>query len=210
MKAAIFLCICVYTFNGYSQYNDIKNKIWRVNSIITISESNDTTHLFQKDSLNNLDQYKISLRFTTDSTYEGSNFLNQQINGTWTKINQDTIVIENDTSKIVNISGQNVLLIHPYDYYELNNVVKQGIVVTSLIVTETQIESLKSSVWQDPTGWSCQCIPSYMDNVTIKSGHKITLPSESAEYCNRLLLEPGANCEVLSKLLISNTINVGQ
>ena len=51
---------------------------------------------------------------------------------------------------------------------------------TSVLVTIgvcTQMISVKTGAWNDPTVWSCNRIPNETDNITIEIGHVVTVPA---------------------------------
>jgi hypothetical protein len=45
-----------------------------------------------------------------------------------------------------------------------------------VMVPCTQMVSVKTGAWNDPTVWSCNRIPTSTDNVTIENGHIVTVP----------------------------------
>jgi trimeric autotransporter adhesin len=51
-------------------------------------------------------------------------------------------------------------------------------------VTNGAIYSVKSGSWQNPTTWSCQCIPLAENNVEIRQGHIVTLEGIEAHAQN--------------------------
>ena len=60
-----------------------------------------------------------------------------------------------------------------------------------------QIVSIKSGAWDDPTTWSCNCVPRDHDDVTIKATHTVTvIPAMGVLQCGKLKLETGGNMNV--------------
>jgi len=63
----------------------------------------------------------------------------------------------------------------------------------SLIIRPRHIESVSSGGWTTPGIWSCNCIPGASDEVTIKSGHTVTItPAMGSIQCADVHLQPNA------------------
>lgn len=57
----------------------------------------------------------------------------------------------------------------------------------------TEIKSIKSGNWNDPTTWDCTCVPTLSTNVHIRTPHVITVvPAETEQGCAKILIESGA------------------
>ncbi|MBI2418086.1 MAG: G8 domain-containing protein [Ignavibacteriales bacterium] len=54
----------------------------------------------------------------------------------------------------------------------------------------TEVTSLGTGKWNDPTTWSNNAIPTANDNVTIMDGHTITIDADSG-VVNNLIIGPG-------------------
>ena len=50
-------------------------------------------------------------------------------------------------------------------------------VLVTVTVPCTQMISVKTGAWNDPTVWSCNRIPTATDNITIETGHIVTVPA---------------------------------
>lgn len=50
-------------------------------------------------------------------------------------------------------------------------------VLVTVTVPCTQMISVKTGAWNDPTVWSCNRIPTATDNITIETGHIVTIPA---------------------------------
>jgi hypothetical protein len=44
--------------------------------------------------------------------------------------------------------------------------------------------SVKTGAWNDPTVWSCNRIPTATDNITIETGHIVTVPAGAFQVKN--------------------------
>jgi len=63
----------------------------------------------------------------------------------------------------------------------------------ALSTDSTTVVSLSSGDWNNPAVWSCNCVPSQLDNVIIKIGHTIKVtPAMGAQRCKNLTVETGA------------------
>jgi len=64
--------------------------------------------------------------------------------------------------------------------------------LNSPCVPKPLVESIQSGAWNSPSTWSCNCVPSYSDNVTIKNGHSITVTEAMGIiYSRKLTVETG-------------------
>jgi Leucine-rich repeat (LRR) protein len=65
------------------------------------------------------------------------------------------------------------------------------------VADPSNIASIASGDWNNPTTWSCNCVPSPTSNVTIKAGSVVVLTSTMGVlYCKNLTVETGAIFEV--------------
>jgi len=65
------------------------------------------------------------------------------------------------------------------------------------VADPSNIASIASGDWNNPTTWSCNCVPSPTSNVTIKAGSVVVLTSTmGALSCKNLTVETGAIFEV--------------
>jgi endonuclease G, mitochondrial len=56
-----------------------------------------------------------------------------------------------------------------------------------------EIKSITSGNWNNPGTWNCNCIPTFTDNVRIRSPHKVSVvPLPTEQGCAYILIEPGA------------------
>lgn len=68
-----------------------------------------------------------------------------------------------------------------------------------------QTFSTKSGNWNDPTVWSCNTIPDETQNVTIKSGHTVTvLNTGGIQKCKNIRFELNGNLVNNGNLLVAN------
>jgi endonuclease G len=59
------------------------------------------------------------------------------------------------------------------------------------------IKSIKTGNWNDPTSWTCNCIPALNDTVRIRNTHVITVISAvSDQGCAKLIVDEGATLNV--------------
>jgi hypothetical protein len=54
------------------------------------------------------------------------------------------------------------------------------------------VYSVSSGNWNNTSVWSCECIPTNLNNVIINEGHSIMLPSDLNAECNTILIKTGA------------------
>lgn len=73
--------------------------------------------------------------------------------------------------------------------------------VLELYRADNNIISVQSGNWNDPNTWSCDCIPTFTDNVTIKTPHVIELSTGATGKCRTISTDIGA------VLKIPNTSN---
>jgi hypothetical protein len=55
------------------------------------------------------------------------------------------------------------------------------------IVNQPFIQSTKTGNWQDPTMWSCNCVPINCQTVTVQNGHTVNVPINDAKAKNILI-----------------------
>jgi endonuclease G len=56
-----------------------------------------------------------------------------------------------------------------------------------------EIKSIRDGNWNDPNTWSCNCVPTFTDNVRVRSPHRIiVVPLPIEQGCALILIEPGA------------------
>ncbi|MBC7849268.1 MAG: hypothetical protein H7Y31_06010 [Chitinophagaceae bacterium] len=67
----------------------------------------------------------------------------------------------------------------------------------TVILTNSGIQSVTGGPWNNPSTWSCNCIPSIIDNVTIKTGHAVTITQAMGTIeCTTLTVESGASISI--------------
>ncbi len=59
---------------------------------------------------------------------------------------------------------------------------QSGVAVVSVV--DGDIYSVQSGSWQDPSTWSCSCVPSVENNVEIRPGHSVTIGNVEAHARN--------------------------
>lgn len=60
-------------------------------------------------------------------------------------------------------------------------------------VFPNEIKSIRDGNWNNPTTWSCNCIPTFTDNVRVRIPHRITVtPLPTEQGCANILIENGA------------------
>jgi Tfp pilus assembly protein PilV len=64
--------------------------------------------------------------------------------------------------------------------------------VLELHRADNNIISVQSGNWDDPNTWSCDCVPTFTDNVTIKSSHVVEISAEASGKCRIISTETGA------------------
>jgi hypothetical protein len=78
----------------------------------------------------------------------------------------------------------------------------------SIIIRPRHVESTSSGGWTTPGIWSCNCIPGAGDDVTIKSGHTITItPAMGSVQCADVHLEPGAILQMNGEMHVAGGCN---
>ncbi|MDX2246719.1 MAG: T9SS type A sorting domain-containing protein [Bacteroidia bacterium] len=76
------------------------------------------------------------------------------------------------------------------------------LVFSPYIAFSVTVESLSTGDWLNPATWSTNTVPDSSQNVVIKNGHTITLPTTGpASACFDLTIEPGGKMTVLNKNL---------
>jgi ELWxxDGT repeat protein len=88
------------------------------------------------------------------------------------------------TGGLATFTGQNFttpILTSNTNYYVACNAVTScesaRILVVVTVLPCTQMISVKTGSWNDPTVWSCNRIPTATDNITINTGHNVTVPA---------------------------------
>ncbi len=80
---------------------------------------------------------------------------------------------------------------------QLNGTISEGagqVEDFSVIITNASIQSIGTGAWNNPAIWNCNCIPTALDQVTIKAGHTITITQAMGLVeCTRLIIETGGN-----------------
>lgn len=60
-------------------------------------------------------------------------------------------------------------------------------------VFQNEIKSIANGNWNNPATWSCNCIPTFTDNVRVRSPHRIMVtPLPTEQGCANILIENGA------------------
>lgn len=78
----------------------------------------------------------------------------------------------------------------------------------ALTVRPRNVESLSSGPWNSPGIWSCNCIPSSVDQVLIHPGDVVTItPAMGMIECADMHLEPGAQLQLNGTLHIAGGCN---
>jgi len=80
-----------------------------------------------------------------------------------------------------------------------------------LIISDfmTEIKSIKSGNWNDPTTWDCTCVPTLSDNVHIRNPHIITVvPASIEQGCAKILIELGAVFKLQTGVFKINVPNI--
>jgi hypothetical protein len=68
---------------------------------------------------------------------------------------------------------------------------------TVVIVGGNPVQSVKSGAWNDPTTWSCNCVPQAGDIITIKTGHSISITQAMGTVEVSILnVESGATLDI--------------
>lgn len=74
----------------------------------------------------------------------------------------------------------------------------------TVIVKPRSVESLSTGNWNNPAVWSCNCIPSATDALSIKPGHTITVPlALSNVYCAYVKLQPGGQLNAMANVHVA-------
>ncbi|MCU0470421.1 MAG: DNA/RNA non-specific endonuclease [Arcicella sp.] len=61
------------------------------------------------------------------------------------------------------------------------------------------IRSVKTGNWNDPTSWTCNCIPAFSDTVRVRSPHTITVLNLTTEQgCAKIIVDNGATLNIQS------------
>jgi hypothetical protein len=88
------------------------------------------------------------------------------------------------TGGLATFTGQNFttpILTSNTNYYVACNAVTScesaRILVVVTVLPCTQMISIKTGSWNDPTVWSCNRVPTATDNITINTGHNVTVPA---------------------------------
>lgn len=68
--------------------------------------------------------------------------------------------------------------------------------VLELYRADNNIISVQSGNWNDPNTWSCDCVPTFTDNVTIKTPHIVELSTGAAGKCRTISTDIGAVLKV--------------
>lgn len=194
-KLALIFSMMLIVYSGFSQ---IENKQYSISKYILIA-NNDSLVYYSRDSLENIwDLNRITYYFNPNNTYAGVSVNNINKSGTW-EVNNNNLIIDNDTSEIVNINFYKITLKNRF-FFKNENILYQGTLLTELI---NYVYSLKSGSWNDISTWSCNCLPNQNDNVLIKNGHRIGLTnSMGIQKCNNLIVEKGGFFENSGNLSI--------
>jgi hypothetical protein len=75
-----------------------------------------------------------------------------------------------------------------------------AIIFLSQDLYSADIFSIQSGDWKTKSTWNCNCIPSSVDNVTIKSNHTVT-NSTGSDQVNSIIIEPNAVLDNSNKKL---------
>jgi hypothetical protein len=67
----------------------------------------------------------------------------------------------------------------------------------SVIIANGAVESITSGAWNNPSTWSCNCVPVSADLVTINTGHTVTVTQAMGLVeCLRLTVKTGGNITI--------------
>ncbi len=80
---------------------------------------------------------------------------------------------------------------------QLNGILEEGagqVEDYAVIIANGPVESISSGAWNNPSTWSCNCVPVSADLVTIKTGHTVTVTQAMGLVeIRQLIVETGGN-----------------
>lgn len=82
---------------------------------------------------------------------------------------------------------------------------------TTTLVVLPDMVTVRSGNWSDPSVWSCNQVPSAVTPVTIRTGHRVTMPVDYTGSARSLLLQGNLNFQTGARLnVIPTTINLSR
>lgn len=171
------------TISGANSSTYITNQAGTYKSIVTqlncgntsASYNLATTNLLQT-SITSVDSVKcLGQSITLSSNYYTPTALYQ-----WKKNNQN-ILGANSQNYNASLSGAYTLSISDYSCNGTSN-------IKTLQIGGIQ-QSLKTSSWTDLSTWSCGTIPTSIDEITINTGHIVTIPDNYSSMIKKLILK---------------------
>lgn len=190
-----------------SHCQDFTAKSWSYSSITVRFENlTDSVNLFTKNSSNNRFAIgdKNNLVFYRDNTYTYTINDSVKVGGKWSYHNNDKLIMDKDTSEIIKRTATSLGFKSKYNYLDGSDRFKRGFLYVHFSLLAEDIQSIKNGNWNDWQTWSTNRVPNRGDKVTIKQGHKVTLPVTETGYCKTLLVESGAvfDCKTDKSLII--------
>jgi hypothetical protein len=189
MKYLILFSLHLIVFNTYCQ-NNVKNINWSLSKYyLTDSNGIDTITYFDKYTLKGMwDLKKVSCLFQNGGSYKGHTHSGKVKFGTWLQ-SGNQFIMDRDTTEIVTLSADKFILRSRISILD-----EDGSSISAFMYSEFEnnIESITSGNWNNPSTWSCECIPQSIHNVTIKAGHTVRLAANETGSCRNFVTEIGA------------------
>ena len=183
----IILVLLLFTFTPrlavYGQATLLYSKTWSYKTLAIVSQG-DTLVLFSADSTKSLWYLgKVNFVFNSNGTYTGTNTEGNTRQGTWSMPNDQTIIVDKDTTKILAFNGTQLRLNSEMRYQD-DSLNLTGTLLMELYPTPPIISlcnSLQSGDWSASTTWSCGHEPTITDVVIINPNHIIAVSTSTAQ-----------------------------
>jgi hypothetical protein len=205
-KRILIIALISILSNNYSLFSqpNITQKKWK-NVYFAMVQNQDTTVIYDKWRVVNFKNFsKIGLFLKTDNTYFGSSIDGQGFKGSW-ELTNNKLISDNDTCEVISISNDTLYTKGHYIGFNTDGSRFRGTILVKYANDISEIYSISDGLWNNPQTWSCNCIPTPIDNVRIKFNHTVTQnQNDSKAKCWQLFIELGAKLDCKGKISISS------